>query len=240
MLSQSNAFPNDSTINFSTGSVGSDLSNDLLQTKEQVRRRVSKAYLRSTGESASGSDGTTGDSERVQRTGKRRLGIVKIAGISVGSVAAAAGVTHMNEVLTLAKDWGPGTIVVILAFLLLFNVPIHWSKYKNDQEDRQERKDLYTGILDMQGKTVDAISGLSLEVRANTGKIDQLILVMSSRACITAAQQGQIQSPIVAHVAQQHQQHHNQHGKSAGDQDTEQPIDHTDHESVSGSRRKRT
>lgn len=184
--------------------MGPSLSDDILSATEQARQRATKITSRRHGKTTSGSDGVKATDSGGEQRSKRRNGVLKIAGIGIGSVATVTGITHMNEVLTLAKDWGPGTIVLILAFLLLFNVPMQWSKYKNDQEDRSERKDLFMAILNMQERTTDAISGLGTEVRANTGKIDQLILVLSSRACMVAVPQVQIQ-PAINHHSTEHQ-----------------------------------
>lgn len=206
-ITQSNAFPNDSAFDIRSRVMGTNLPDDTLPATEQIRQRAAKITSRYARKTASGGtpggDGATApDINSKQRS--KRSHILKIAGISVGSVVTVTGVTHMNEVLTLAKDWGPGSIVLILAFLLLFNVPLQWSKYKNDQEDRSERKDLFMAILNMQERTTDAISGLGTEVRANTDKIDQLILVLSSRACMVAVPQVQIQ-PAINHHSTEHQ-----------------------------------
>lgn len=113
----------------------------------------------------------------------------------------------MNEIVTLVRDWGPGVVVVVLIFLLLFNAPMQWSKFKNEQEDRRERKELSMAMLDMQGRTTEAlvevkiesrriteaVSEVRAEIRSNTTKIDQLVVALSSRTCLATVPQLQEQ-----------------------------------------------
>lgn len=231
-LDQSNAFPDYSTFDIRPRVMGTNLPDDTLSAQKQTRQRTAKATTRHAGKATPGSDGTEVTTDSGEQRIKRRNGILKIAGISVGSVATITGAAHMNEVITLAKDWGPGTVVVVLAFLLLFNVPLQWSKYRNDQEDRSERKELFMAILNMQERTTEAISGLGTEVRANTGKIDQLILVLSSRACMIAVPQ--------VHIQQQQPQAHPQSHPQSPLPIADQVVDQSEHDTPAGARRKRT
>lgn len=253
-IDQSNAFPNYSPFDVCHRIVGTNLSDDPLPPQEQTRYRTTKTTAHSTGKAASGSSRVEDTVKHDERYNKRRNGVLKIAGISVGSIATAAGVTHMNEVLTLAKDWGPGTIVIILLFFLLFNLPLQWSKYKNDQEDRSERKELFMAILSMQEHTTNAISGLGSEVRANTGKIDQLIIVLSNRSCLGTPQphpqphvditHQSLHQPIHYHHQYQQPQLHPQSNSASKEVVSEE--DNSDHDSAptttttTGPRRKRS
>ena len=212
-ISQSNAFPSDPITDFRHRSLGPNLSSGAATKTNQTGRRTITETLQRFRKPTPGSHGDSSESTDSQpdarRRGSRRKTKAIIAGVGVGSIATTAGLglAHMNEIVTLVRDWGPGIVVVVLIFLLLFNAPMQWSKFKNEQEDRRERKELSMAMLDMQGRTTEALVEVKIEsrriteavgevraeIRSNTTKIDQLVMALSSRACLATVPQLQEQ-----------------------------------------------
>ena len=212
-ISQSNAFPSDPITDFRHRSLGPNLSSGAATKTNQTGRRTITETLQRFRKPTSGSSGDSSEPTDSQPDAKRRGSNSSrktkaiIAGVGVGSIATTAGLAHMNEIVTLVRDWGPGIVVVVLIFLLLFNAPMQWSKFKNEQEDRRERKELSMAMLDMQGRTTEALVEVKIEsrriteavgevraeIRSNTTKIDQLVMALSSRACLATVPQLQEQ-----------------------------------------------
>ena len=212
-ISQSNAFPSDPITDFRHRSLGPNLPSGAATKTNQTGRRTITETLQRFRKPTSGSSGDSSeptDSQpdaRRRGSGSSRKTKAIIAGVGVGSIATTAGLAHMNEIVTLVRDWGPGIVVVVLIFLLLFNAPMQWSKFKNEQEDRRERKELSMAMLDMQGRTTEALVEVKIEsrriteavgevraeIRSNTTKIDQLVMALSSRACLATVPQLQEQ-----------------------------------------------
>ena len=212
-ISQSNAFPSDPITDFRHRSLGPNLSSGAATKTNQTGRRTITETLQRFRKPTPGSHGDSSESTDSQPDARRRGSSRKtkaiIAGVGVGSIATTAGLglAHMNEIVTLVRDWGPGIVVVVLIFLLLFNAPMQWSKFKNEQEDRRERKELSMAMLDMQGRTTEALVEVKIEsrriteavgevraeIRSNTTKIDQLVMALSSRACLATVPQLQEQ-----------------------------------------------
>ena len=212
-ISQSNAFPSDPITDFRHRSLGPNLSSGATaQTNQTGRRTITETLQRfrkptpgSLGDSSQPTDSQPDAKRRGSGSSRKTKAI--IAGVGVGSIATTAGLAHMNEIVTLVRDWGPGIVVVVLIFLLLFNAPMQWSKFKNEQEDRRERKELSMAMLDMQGRTTEALVEVKIEsrriteavgevraeIRSNTTKIDQLVMALSSRACLATVPQLQEQ-----------------------------------------------
>ena len=212
-ISQSNAFPSDPITDYRHRSLGPNLSSGAATKTNQTGRRTITETLQRFRKPTSGSSGDSSEPTDSQPDAKRRGSNSSrktkaiIAGVGVGSIATTAGLAHMNEIVTLVRDWGPGIVVVVLIFLLLFNAPMQWSKFKNEQEDRRERKELSMAMLDMQGRTTEALVEVKIEsrriteavgevraeIRSNTTKIDQLVMALSSRACLATVPQLQEQ-----------------------------------------------
>lgn len=211
-ISQSNAFPSDPITDFRHRSLGPNLSSGAATKTNQTGRRTITETLQRFRKPTPGSSGDSSQPTDSQPDAKRRGGSSRktkaiIAGVGVGSIATTAGLAHMNEIVTLVRDWGPGVVVVVLIFLLLFNAPMQWSKFKNEQEDRRERKELSMAMLDMQGRTTEALVEVKIEsrriteavdevraeIRSNTTKIDQLVVALSSRTCLATVPQLQEQ-----------------------------------------------
>ena len=216
-ISQSNAFPSDPITDFRHRSLGPNLSSGATAQTNQTGRRTITETLQRFRKPTPGSHGDSSESTdsqpdaRRRGSGSSRKTKAIIAGVGVGSIATTAGLglAHMNEIVTLVRDWGPGIVVVVLIFLLLFNAPMQWSKFKNEQEDRRERKELSMAMLDMQGRTTEALVEVKIEsrriteavgevraeIRSNTTKIDQSVMALSSRACLATV--SQLQEQIV-------------------------------------------
>ena len=133
-------------------------------------------------------DSTTSDAT-ASTTGNPRIGkrhkLIAGTGIAIGGTAAITGISHMSDIIEALKTSGltGGSLITILVVLLLFNVPAIFIQWRNSQDDRrerqadrEERKELFGAIFEIQQHTASAIL-------QNTTALNRLESTIGNHSC---------------------------------------------------------